>query len=178
VGTRKSVRYGVALLAALGASGCTPKREAGAMEQASTSIACSLSVPAQVRAGEPLMLRFRLTNRTAQPLYVLDWHTPLEGLLANMLRVRHAGQELAYRGPMMKRGDPEADDYRALAPGASVEEEIDVSLAYDTDAPGRYAIAFRGPLMDVATGEAEVPRPLAQHQAMKLLCNEVETERL
>ena len=176
--TGKSLRYGVLLLAVLGGLGCTSKREAGTMEQASTSIACTLSVPPEVRAGEPLMLRFQLTNRTKQPLYVLDWHTPLEGVLANMLRVRHEGQERVYQGPMMKRGDPAADDYRLLAPGASVEAEIDVSVAYDTAKPGRYLIAFRGPLMDVASSEAELPRPLARHQPMKLLCNEVETQRL
>jgi len=148
------------------------------MDVATTELACSLSVPAQVRSGEPLMLRFRLTNRTPRTLYVLDWHTPLEGVLANMLRVRHEGQERLYQGPMLKRGDPQADDYRAIAPGASVEEEIDVALAYDTEPPGRYLIAFRGPLMDVAQGEAEVPRTLEQLQPVEVLCNEVETERL
>ena len=148
------------------------------MEMPSTELGCTLSAPARVGSGEPLMLRFRLTNRTPRTLYVLDWHTPLEGVLANMLRVRHEGQERLYRGPLLKRGDPQAEDYRALAPGASVEEEIDVALGYDTDAPGRYFIAFRGPLMDVAQGEAPVPRTLDQLQPMTVLCNEVETERI
>ncbi len=165
-------------VAALVGAACANKQEATAMQAPTTDLACSLSAPGRVYPGEPLMLRFRLTNRTARTLYVLDWHTPLEGVLANMLRVRHEGQERLYQGPMLKRGEPQAEDYRALAPGASVEEEIDVALAYDTDAPGRYFIAFRGPLMDVAQGEAPVPRTLAQLQPMEVLCNEVETERL
>ena len=36
-----------------------------------------------------------------------------------------------------------------------------VALAYDFTQPGRYRIAFRGPLMDVATQQAEVPHTLA-----------------
>ena len=167
-----------ALAAVLLCAGCSSRREAGAVDMATTSLGCTLSVPAQVRAGEPLMLRFRLTNRTAGPHYGLDWHTPLEGLLSNMLRVRHEGQELLYQGPMMKRGEPTAEDYRTLPPGGSVEAEIDVTLAYELDAPGRYLIAFRGPLRDLVTGEAQLPRPLAQHAPTKVLCNEVETERL
>lgn len=178
MGTREAVGVGVLLCALLGGAACKPRREAASMDAATTSLGCTLSVPAQVRGGEPMMLRFQLTNRTGQTLYVLDWHTPLEGLLAHMLRVRHEGQELPYRGPLVKRGDPGEDDYRALPAGASVEAEIDVALAYDTDAPGRYLIAFRGPLMDVARSEEQLPRPLAQHQPMPLLCNEVETERL
>jgi hypothetical protein len=30
----------------------------------------------------------------------------------------------------------------------------------------------------VVTGEPQLPRPLAQHAPTKVLCNEVETERL
>jgi hypothetical protein len=42
--------------------------------------------------------------------------------------------------------------------------------------PGRYKIALRGPLMDVVTQKAEVPRPLAQHKAMPLACPTIEVE--
>jgi peptidyl-Lys metalloendopeptidase len=156
------------------------KPEAAPMPSAASApLECTLSVAPSVRAGEPMMLRFQLTNRGAQPLYVLDWHTPLEGLLANMLQVSRAGgAELPYQGPMAKRGNPTAEDYRTLAPGASVEGEIDVGLAYETGAPGRYRIAFRGPLMDVAREQAGLPRPLDHHEPMPVSCAPVETERL
>lgn len=175
--THQTWRCGALLLGAvLASSGCTSKREAGAVP--ASPLACTLSVAPRVRAGEPLMLRFQLTNRTGQPLYVLDWHSPLEGLLSRMLQVTRDGQDVPYRGPMVKRGDPGAEDYRAVAPGASVEESIDVGLAYETAAPGRYRIAFAGPLLDVVTDAAEVPRPLDRHQAVPVQCPAVETERL
>lgn len=58
-------------------------------------------------------LLFRLSNSTSQPLYVLTWHTPLEGLLNRCLEVSRDGTELSYRGEMMKRGAPVASSYDA-----------------------------------------------------------------
>jgi peptidyl-Lys metalloendopeptidase len=174
-------RWSLAALLCVAAVGgaCAGKKQEAATMPSATPLECTLTVAPSVRAGEPMLLRFRLTNRGAQPLYVLDWHTPLEGLLANMLQVSRAGgAELPYQGAMAKRGNPSAEDYRTVAPGASVEEEIDVGLAYETAAPGRYRIAFRGPLMDVARQQAEVPRPLDSHQSMPVQCAPVETERL
>lgn len=136
---------------------------------------CALTVAPQVRAGEPVVLHFRLTNRSAKRLFVLNWHTPLEGLLSGYLQVTRDGAEVPYNGPQVKRGDPEADEYVALAPGASAKAEVEASLAYEFRQPGRYLIAFRGQLMDVTTSEAEVPRKLAQHRAASVRCPAVET---
>jgi hypothetical protein len=133
-------------------------------------------VAPQLKVGEPVQVTFRLTNPTAQPLFVLDWHTPLEGLLSNCLEVTRDGTEIPYQGPMFKRGNPEASDYVTLAPGGSAENTIEAQLAYDFSQPGTYRIAFRGPLMDVATQQAEVPRPLAQHRAVPVQCQAIETK--
>jgi hypothetical protein len=137
---------------------------------------CELSVAPQLKVGEPVNVTFRLTNPTAQQLFVLDWHTPLEGLLSNCLEVTRDGTEIPYQGPMFKRGNPEASDYVILAPGVLSERTIEAQLAYDFSQPGTYRIAFRGPLMDVATQQAEVPRPLAQHRAVPVQCQAIETK--
>jgi peptidyl-Lys metalloendopeptidase len=140
-----------------------------------TTLECGLSVPPSVRAGQPVEVLFRLTNRTTQPLFVLTWRTPLEGLLGNDFEVSRDGTGIPYQGPMVKRGNPRAEDYVTLAPGASVDALVELSLAYEMTQPGRYRIAFRGPLMDVAEKQAEVPRPLEQHRAMPVRCPVVET---
>jgi hypothetical protein len=152
--------------------GTTPGKEGMATALA---LDCTLSVPPRLRVGEPVEVHFRLGNSTAQPLYVLTWHTPLEGLLSNHLRVTRDGTEIPYEGPMFKRGDPEAEAYVTIAPGASAEAQVEASLAYDFRQPGRYRIEFRGPLMDVTPNGAEVPRPLAQHRAVPVQCPAVET---
>jgi hypothetical protein len=174
----------LALLCLLvGGGACASRKEGADMASSQgkegtptgASLECSLSAPARLRVGEPVEVTFRLRNATAQPLYVLNWHTPLEGLLSNCLVVTRGGAEIPYQGPMFKRGEPEASDYVTLAPGASEETKIEASLAYDFQRPGTYRIAFRGPLMDVATQQAEVPRLLAQHRAMPVQCPPVET---
>jgi hypothetical protein len=139
-------------------------------------LACELKAPSSVHTGDPVNVELRLTNRTGQPLFVLGWRTPFEGLFGNDWLVTRDGVEIPYKGPMAKRGDPEAEDYVTLAPGGVADAEVEVSLAYDMKAPGRYQVALRGPLMDVTTAQAEVPRPLAQHKAMALQCPVLEIE--
>jgi peptidyl-Lys metalloendopeptidase len=139
------------------------------------SLQCALSVAASHKAGEPVELTFRLTNPTERPLFVLKWHTPLEGLKNNFLEVTRAGTPVEYQGPMFKRGEPQAGDYVTVAPGATVQAKIDASLAYDFSKPGTYRISFPGPLRDVAALQSELPRPLANHQALPVQCPAVET---
>jgi hypothetical protein len=123
-----------------------------------------------------VLVRFTLRNRSARPVSVLTWQTPLEGLLGDVFRVRKDGGEpLPYRGPMVKRGDPDADDYVRLAPGAEATEEVDVALAYDLTSPGRYAISFRGLLMDIAP-PSSAPRPRGRHRAVHVDCGGVDVE--
>ena len=173
--------FGAALLglSALGSACASSNGEVVVKEDkpaAEASLACELSAPASVRSGEPVGVKLRLMNRTSQPVYVLGWRTPFEGLFGNDWQVTLNGAEIPYKGPMAKRGDPEADDYVPIAAGGVAEAEVDVSLAYLMKEPGRYKIALRGPLMDVVTQKAEVPRPLAQHKAMPLSCPTIEVE--
>jgi hypothetical protein len=140
-----------------------------------TALDCALSGPATVKAGEPVEVVFRLSNPTPRPLYVLDWHTPLEGLLNDIFEVTRDGAEVPYTGPMLKRGPPQADDYVTVAPGASVEGRVEVSLAYDLRQPGRYRIAFRDRLMDVATEKSAVPAGMDGFQELRVKCPPLET---
>lgn len=139
---------------------------------------CVLEAPKTVKAGQPVEVVFRLSNPTSMPLYVLDWHTPLEGLLNDIFQVKRDGTELSYSGPMMKRGDPGADEYVTVQPGASVEGRVDVALAYDFTKPGRYRIAFRGPLMDVTPQQVTGTRLRDRFHALPVSCPEVETSVL
>ncbi|XXF76703.1 protease [Myxococcaceae bacterium GXIMD 01537] len=175
---------------AVGAGACAPRKEApppppveqqapapveqkGA-EAVATTLTCALSAPAQMRAGEPVEVRFRLSNPTAKPLSVLKWHTPLEGLLNNIFEVTRDGTDIPYQGPMFKRADPSADSYATVPAGGSVEAPVEVSLGYEMKAPGRYRIAFRGGLMDVISEPSAVPHTRDQFQPLALQCPAVE----
>ncbi|WP_426755031.1 protease [Myxococcus sp. Y35] len=139
-----------------------------------TALTCTMSGPAQVRAGEPVEVVFQLSNPTAGTVRVLDWHTPLEGVLNTIFDVSRDGTSLDYRGPMAKRAPPTADSYRTLSPGMSVEGKVDVARFYDLQAPGTYHIAFRGPLMDVARDGEPVPAPSGQYRPVEVQCPVVE----
>lgn len=137
---------------------------------------CAMSVAPTVKAGAPVELQFRLSNRGAGPVYVLTWQTPLEGRpLGAYLQVTRDGAEVSYQGPMAKRADPSASSYVTIAPGASVDGKVDVALSYDMKKPGRYHIAFRNTLVDVATNASEVPHTLNQLHTAEVACAPVET---
>jgi hypothetical protein len=186
--TRRIVS-GLALLCLMASAGACASRKEGTPDMpppsnsstesstvAAAPLKCALSVAPQSKVGEPVKVTFRLTNTSAQPLYVLDWRTPLEGLKSSCLEISRAGAEIPYQGPMFKRGNPGADDYVEIAPGATVENTIEAQLAYDFSQPGTYRIAFPGPVLDSTSAKAEVPRPLEQHRELPVQCQAVETQ--
>lgn len=138
-------------------------------------LTCTISVRPRLKVGEPVELLFRLSNPTTKPLWVLNWHTPLEGLDNNIFVVTRDGIELDYRGIMKKRGPPVASSYVKLASGASVEAKVELSESYDFTVPGKYTIVFPGPLLDVATKKADVPHPSGESRPQDVRCGPVET---
>lgn len=136
---------------------------------------CVISVRPRLKVGEPVEVRFRLSNPTSEPLWVLNWHTPLEGLENNIFEVTREGAELDYRGMMKKRAPPTASAYVKLGPGASVEATVELSESYDFTVPGKYTIAFPGPLMDVAARKADVPHPFGESHPRDVRCEPIET---
>jgi peptidyl-Lys metalloendopeptidase len=159
----------------VGALACALHRERG---NVGTNLECTLSAPHRVRVGEPVPVHFRLTNRAPGPLYVLTWRTPLEGLRGNDFLITRDGEELRYRGPMVKRGEPEREHYVVIASDASADADVDLAPAYDFQQPGRYRIAFRGPVMDVAERATDIPRPLELLRPVPVACPVAEVEVL
>jgi uncharacterized protein (DUF58 family) len=140
---------------------------------AAPDLACKLSAPARVEAGQPVPLRLALTNRGHAPLRVLNWATPFEGWFGPYVQVMRDGALLRYAGPMVKRGDPGADEYVAIGAGRSRRAEVDLAQPFDFTQPGHYRVTPRITLFDVTTGAA---RPRAAHAPMPLNCPPLEIE--
>ncbi|RKH22173.1 protease, partial [Corallococcus sp. CA031C] len=138
------------------------------------NLECTLSAPATAHVGESVEVLFKLTNRSAQPVWVLKWQTPLEGILGTVFQVTRDGTEVQYQGPMVKRAAPSASSYEALAPGATAENRVEVTQAYDFKTPGTYRITFRDELMDVATRQEDVPRPGGDYKPTPVKCAPVD----
>ena len=131
---------------------------------------CSLTAPASVAAGQPVPLRFTLANRGSAAVQVLNWGTPLEGWFAAYVEVSRDGVAVAYRGPLVKRGDPAADEYVRIAAHRSRRAEVDLAQPFDVSVPGVYRVQPRITLFDVAAAGARVPRPRDRHVSLALGC--------
>ena len=124
-------------------------------------------------AGGPTAIRFQLTNRMEQPLWLLRWNTPFEGWRGTILAVSYQGQDLRYQGPMVKRGDPVAGDYLRLRAGESQIIGLDLSQGYDMSKPGLYTVKVTGGVQDVIQDGTQPPRPRDRFQPVELTCNEL-----
>jgi peptidyl-Lys metalloendopeptidase len=127
----------------IGACASTPT--APAVEPSEAGLGAILEVPSLLPNGEAVRLKFTLTNHSPEGLYVLNWYTPLEGILGEIFRVERDGQAIPYEGPLVMRGDPLPENYVLLEPGASVSAEVDLATAYDFSQEGEYTIEFLSP---------------------------------
>lgn len=140
-------------------------------------LSCTLSTDKKTyMPKEPVMLTFQITNKDKCDLYVLKWHTPLEGFRNNFLSILHGNEEIKYKGIMAKRGNPVFDSYILVPSGDSVESRVDLCRAYDIEAPGRYSVKMKGGLMDVIPKEAGVflPNTLGSMNPVEVSCNVIE----
>ena len=136
---------GLAALVAIGWKGA-------ALAQVATppGLSCSLSAPTALPTGGPVPLRFGIYNGGPHDVKVLRWNTPWEGQwAAPFVTVSRNGTDLAYRGPMIKRGAPQAEDWFSLPAGATITTVIDAAVVHDLTQAGSYEVAPHLWLLDV-----------------------------
>jgi hypothetical protein len=143
---------------------------AGSAAARAFDLQCSLTAPARVVAGQPVPLRFTLANRGPVGVQVLEWGTPFEGWFGAYVEVSRDGVAVAYRGPMVKRGDPAADEYVRIAPHRARRAEVDLAQPFDLSVPGVYRMQPRITLFDVAVVGAPAPRSRDRHVQLTLSC--------
>lgn len=93
-------------------------------------------------AGGDLVLELTMVNRGPGDFRVLRWNFPGgEEMTSRLFAITRNGQEVAYRGKMVKRRVT-ADSYRTLEPGKEYSVRINLAPAYDVSAPGHYKIQY------------------------------------
>lgn len=95
-------------------------------------------------------VRFTMSNPTDQSVRVLKWQTPFFGVDANLFSINVGGEEVAYTGRLIKRGEPKARDYMTLRPGESRSIDLDLSAYYDFAKSGQYEVRYDEFLFDNA----------------------------
>jgi peptidyl-Lys metalloendopeptidase len=124
-------------------------------------------------SGDPIVVTFRLMNGGDRDVWVLPWHTPLEGIKGRIFEVTCAGESVAYAGRMMKRGDPVAGDYIRIAAGDSASAEVDLREAYSLHRCDPCVVGFIGRLADVGWNQGDLPRLRDAHQPVAVAGNHV-----
>ena len=133
--------------------------------------------PIQQGDGEPIIVKFLLKNISEDPLYLLRWYTPLEGIAGEIFDVTRDGQKVPFIGLLAYRGDPTPESYVLLNPGEEVTAEVNIAEAYDFSEPGRYTITFRSPLIShLARSEAELTATLDELGPIPIPSNTVTLE--
>jgi peptidyl-Lys metalloendopeptidase len=120
---------------------------------------------AQIRyvLGGPVVIGFTIENLCSVDVWVLKWYTPLEGMKGKIFELTCDGVDIPYEGRLMKRGNPEADDYVRLHPGESVHGEFDLASAYSLPVCKECRLKFKGRIHDVVFNHREVPRRADEH---------------
>ncbi len=90
-----------------------------------------------------LPITFTLTNTSSQTVRVLRWGTPFEkGFNRNMFEVWQGDTRVPYTGRLVKRGEPQAEDFITLKPNETISQELDVADGYAVYDAGDYTISF------------------------------------
>jgi hypothetical protein len=127
-GNRFFVLLSILAISILGACAPTPSNVTG--EPAQTGLEATLQVPEMLPNGDSVELEFMLTNHFETGIYILEWYTPLEGVVGEIFHVERDGQPISYEGPLVMRGDPIPEQYIFLDAGASASATVDLARVY------------------------------------------------
>lgn len=103
---------------------------------------CQVDTDALVHGS--LILRCIASNNSTHPIQFLPWNTPLESRIrGRFFDVKtEQGEELEYRGLLVKRAAPQDADYLTLNVGESVENSVDLTNSYSFCANSSYQINY------------------------------------
>jgi len=131
------------------------------------------------KIGEPIKIMFTFENKSDQIIHFLKWYTPFEGIKGDLFRITLNERVVRYEGRMVKRGEPDIDDYISIDPGKSVDTTVDLSMAYSLDKPGLYQVNYIRNISDLIFVEKDenaknlFPRTVEEHQPMEVSGNSI-----
>ncbi len=88
------------------------------------------------------VVEFMMVNNSAHPVAVLKAQTPFYGVQADLFSIEVKGQAAPYRGMLVKRGLPAADDYFTMEAYEVKRTTLDLSVSYAFNVDGVYSARF------------------------------------
>lgn len=128
--------------------------DSGVTSMANTP-SCALTVVDSFAPGEPVIIGLEIHNPGNEAIEVLQYFTPLEGIMGSIYQVSFQGQQLDYLGPMVKRMPPGDEDWLALPAGDSLSAEVEINSSWDLSHAGEYRVELSNDITYRTSMEAE-----------------------
>ncbi len=127
LGTKKSF---IPLVLFIACSSITPHKAIAKMKLPKQY--CSISINSTPLSTDQVSLNFSLQNPYDRNMRLLIWYTPFEGFFSDlfMIKNRNTGEQLNYQGPMVKRLQPQLEDYLSISANEISSITLNLSLAY------------------------------------------------
>ncbi len=97
-----------------------------------------------------------LTNTSNKIARVPKYQLPLGELEAKLFSISRDGEAVAYEGPMIKRGLPQASDFAILRPGQSYRSVVQLADAYDMRKSGTYTITLASAMQHASMSDGSM----------------------
>ena len=97
-----------------------------------------------------------LTNTSNKIVRVPKYQLPLGELQAKLFSISRDGEQVAYEGPMIKRGLPLASDFAILRPGQSYKSVMTLADAYDMRKSGTYTITLASAMQHASLSDGSM----------------------
>jgi peptidyl-Lys metalloendopeptidase len=99
-----------------------------------------------------------ITNTSRHTARVPKWQLPSNLVESKLFQISRDGVAVAYQGPMIKRGLPQAEDFAILRAGETVRSVVDLSKAYDFSQSGEYVVALNSALQFASLSDGTMLR--------------------
>ncbi|MGJ7902885.1 M35 family metallo-endopeptidase [Lysobacter sp. 1R34A] len=99
-----------------------------------------------------------VTNTSRHTARVPKWQLPSNLAESKLFTISRDGVAVAYNGPMIKRGLPDAADFAILRAGETLRSVVDLSQAYDFSRSGRYVVNLDSPLQFASLSDGKLLR--------------------
>jgi len=93
---------------------------------------CSLTITSQPQSKDKVLLKFSIKNAFNKNMKLLIWYTPFEGFLSDLFEIKKTDtdERVKYQGAMVKRLNPQPEDYLPISANEISSVEMNLSLAY------------------------------------------------
>ncbi len=74
---------------------------------------------------------------------------------------------------MVKRGQPQKNDYLHIDPGGSLSKDVNLSNVYKLPVAQECEVQFEGKIYDFSMFDNDIPKKVGGHQTMNIMGNRV-----